>query len=110
MEDTDLDSCLRLVADRRRRELLQHLRHSGEREVGMGDLVDRLYEAESGAGDGAVGRHELAIQLSHTHLPKLAEHGVIEPDYEQGSITYRPDERVETVLDRIPEEPSVANC
>jgi len=110
MNGNSLDACLTLVADRRRRRLLEHLQHNGNGEVRIDDLVDQLYRAESAAADDRqMSRDQLAIQLNHSHLPKLADHGVIEHDHERGTIKYRPDDQIEAVLDGLPEEPSLAS-
>ncbi len=105
-----LSTCLALVADRRRRRLLEHLRHNGNSEVQIDGPVDRLYHAGSAAADDRqVSRDELAIQLHHSHLPKVADHGVVEYDQERGTVGYRSDEQIESVLDGLPEEPSLAS-
>ena len=110
MNGDSLDACLTLVADRHRRRLLEHLQHNGNGEVRIDDLVDQLYQAEQAAADDRqVSRDQLAIQLNHSHLPKLADHGVIEHDHERGTIAYRPDEQIEAVLEGLPEEPSLTN-
>ena len=110
MNANSLDACLTLVADRRRRRLLEHLRHDGNGESRIDDLVDRLYQAEPATADGRqMSQDQLATQLYHSHLPKLADHGVIEHDRERGTIEYRPDEQIEAVLDGLPKEPSLAN-
>ena len=110
MKADSLDSCLTLVADRRRRRLLNHLRHNGNGEASIDDLIDLLYQAETNHADGLqMSRDNLAIQLHHTHLPMLTDHGVVEHDHERGTITYRPDEPIMTVLDGLPEEPALAN-
>jgi len=46
-----------------------------------------------------MGRRELSIQLRHTHLPKLASHGVVDYNQEAETVSYQPDEQVEVVLD-----------
>ena len=110
MSGDSLDSCLRLVADRRRRRVLEHLRHDDGGDVRIDDLVDQLYRAEPAtADDRQASRDQLAIRLYHTHLPKLADHGVVELDPERGTIAYRPDERIEAVLDELPVEPTFVN-
>jgi len=110
MNANSLDACLTLVADRRRRKLLKHLRYNGNGEVRIDDLVDQLYQVESAATDDRqMSQAQLATQLYHSHLPKLADHGVIEHDRERGTIEYRPDEQIEAVLDGLPKEPSLAN-
>jgi DNA-binding transcriptional ArsR family regulator len=110
MNGDSLDACLGLVADRHRRRLLEHIRHEGDGEVRIDHLVDHLSRAEpAAAGDRRPSRDQLAIQLNHVHLPKLADHGVVEHDRERGTIEYRPDEQLEAVLDGLPEELSFAN-
>jgi hypothetical protein len=54
-------------------------------------------------------RDQLAIHLTQSHLPKLADHGVVEQHQDRGTIKYRPDEGIEAVLDGLPEEPSLIN-
>jgi len=49
------------------------------------------------------------MHLTHTHLPKLGTHGLIDHNHERGTVTYRPDERVERVLDGLPTEPPHAH-
>ena len=110
MNANSLDACLTLVADRRRRRLLDYLQHNGNGEVQIDALVDQLYQVESAATDDRqMSQDQLATQLHHSHLPKLADYGVIEHDRERGTIEYRPDEQIEAVLDGLPKEPSLAN-
>jgi len=110
MPPIGLDACLNLVADRRRRRLIQQLRHNGNGETTIDDLVDRLNGVEQApTEDQPPDREELAIQVRHAHLPKLADHGVIEYDSERGTVQYQPDEQVEAVLDSLPGEVTTAN-
>ncbi len=105
MAATDLDACLELVADRRRRNLIHQLRHDGNEQTTIDTLVDRLNRGERSAGkDRPPTREGLAIQLYHTHLPKLADHGVVEYDPERGTVRYLSDERLEAVVDSLPGE------
>jgi len=110
MNGDSLDTYLTLVADRRRRRLLEHLRDNGNSEFQIDDLVDQLYQAGPTAGDDQqMSRDELAIQLHHSHLPRLADHGVVEYDHDYGTIEYHPDKQIGAVLDGLSEEPSVAS-
>lgn len=110
MPPIGLDACLGLVADRRRRRLVHQLRHNGNGETTIDDLVDRLNESERAAAmDQPPDREELAIQVHRTHLPKLADFGVVEYDLERGTVQYQPVEQVEAVLDSLPEEFAAAN-
>ena len=110
MNGDSLDSSLTLVANQHRRRLINHLRHNGNTEVRIDELVDQLHQASPiAADDRQKSRNQFAIQLNHTHLPKLAENGVIEHNHERGTIEYQPDTQIEAVLDGLPEEPSVVN-
>ena len=108
MDGDRLDTYLRLVADRNRRMLLQELRIEANGKVRIDDLVDQLQE-DRRANDLYSDREQFAIRLYHAHLPKLAEHGVVEYDLEDETIKYQPDEQLEAVLDSLPDEVSVAN-
>lgn len=110
MTNHSLDACLRLVADRHRRRIIHHLRHEANGTTTFDDLVDHMPRRAPDAKDGPPqDREALAIQLHHTHLPQLADHGVVEFDHRTGVVRYHPDERVETVLDSLPEEVSPPN-
>lgn len=105
-----LDACLRLVADRHRRRLLQQLRHDSTGKTTIDDLVDQLLGTGAAPGTEQIrDREQLVVQLYHTHLPKLEDHGVVEYDLEGGTVRYQPNDRIEAVLDRLPEEAPKAN-
>lgn len=108
--DDRLDACLRLVSNRHRRAVINSLRHEANGETTIDDLVDRLHGGEPiSVTERSTGRDKLAIRLTHAHLPKLAEHGVVDYDPEGGTVRYRPDEQVEAILDALPEELPRAN-
>ncbi|MFC6940730.1 ArsR family transcriptional regulator [Salinirubellus sp. GCM10025818] len=105
-----LDACLQLVADQHRRRIIHHLRHEANGATTFDDLVNQVHSRASDSKNGPPeDREKLAIQLHHTHLPKLADHGVVDFDYRTGAVRYYPDEQVEAVLDSIPEEASLPN-
>lgn len=73
--DLEEDRLLDLLAERRRRQVLETLVDSS------GQLsLDELARAVSDA-DGS-DEHRTRIELHHTHLPKLAEAGVVSYDRE----------------------------
>ncbi|WP_049935320.1 DUF7344 domain-containing protein [Haloplanus natans] len=110
MTNHGLDACLRLVADRHRRLIIHHLRHEANGATTVDDLVDRMHGRSPDAKDGPLqDREALAIQLHHTHLPQLADHGVVDFEHTTGAVRYHPDEQVEAVLDSLPEEVSPPN-
>lgn len=110
MTSNSLDACFQLVADRRRRRVIQQLRHETDGTTTIDDLVDRLHSGGSvSADDRHVDREDLAIQLHHTTLPKLEDHGVVDYDHRSGTVRYQPNDQVETVLDSLHDDVSVAN-
>lgn len=109
MSDHSLDACLRVVADRRRRRVIQQLRREADGTMAFDELVNGIQGSDSMRDDERFGNREhLAIELEDTHLPKLADHGVVEYDRRSGAVRYQPVERIETVLDSLPEEASPA--
>lgn len=109
MSDHSLDACLQLVADRRRRRIIDQLRDEAGGRATFDDLVDRLHDAEPTDGDGT-DRERLAVRLHHTDLPKLADHGIVAYDRDTGVVEYRSSDRIEAVLDALPEDTPVANA
>ena len=110
MTNHDLDRCLRLVADRHRRRIIHHLRQEANGTTTFENLVDKLHGRAPNAKNGSLqDREEFAIQFHHTHLPKLADHGVVDFEHRTGVVRYHPDEQVEAVLDSLPEEVALPN-
>ncbi|WP_266074820.1 DUF7344 domain-containing protein [Haladaptatus caseinilyticus] len=58
-----------------------------EMPVSMSELVDELIVAEYGGEITARDKENVEISLYHVHLPKLADFGVINFDYEHGHVT-----------------------
>lgn len=109
MTTRSLEALLGLVADRHRRRTIQQLRKEADGETTLDDLVDRLLGDASFTDENTIAREQLANQLYHAHLPKLADYGVVEFDPETRAVRYQPDEQIETVLDSLPDELSVAH-
>ncbi|GAB6861848.1 ArsR family transcriptional regulator [Haloplanus litoreus] len=105
-----LDACLELVSDRHRRRVVHHLRHEADGATTLEDLAEQLHSEGCDGKSGSLrDREQLAIQLHHTHLPKLAEYGVVEFELGSGAVRYQPNEQVETILDSLPTEASPPN-
>ena len=104
MTPTDLDTRLQLVSDRQRRCILQHVRDKPTEPVPFDELVDAVSRAMAADDATTPDAERIAIQLSHNHLPKFAEHGVIDYDRDDRTVRYRPDERLESLLDSVPDE------
>ena len=92
------ETLLQLVADPWRRRILDHLRENGDCAV----TLDELHETVAADGGEQTPHHTaedpVLIELQHTHLPKLAETGVIEYDRHRRTVRYRSNERVEALV------------
>ncbi|WP_459192994.1 DUF7344 domain-containing protein [Halosimplex sp. J119] len=87
---SDPDALFELLADPRRRRLLEVLEETGRGErAPLADLSERVAVAE-GTTEGEA-RHGVAVALHHVHLPKLDEAGLVE---------YDPETRVVETTDR----------
>jgi hypothetical protein len=100
MSANSLDECLDTVGDQSRRDIIRELRSEHGGETTLERLAER-FEHEEG------GRVQAAIALHHHHLPKLAATGVVDYDSDSGTVRYRPNEGVETLLDVLSAEPRV---
>ena len=110
MTNHSLDACLQLLADRHRRQVIHHLREEANGAMTFDDLVGRIHSRASDSKNGPPqDRESLAIQLQHSHLPKLADHGVVDFEHANGTVRYRSHEQVETVLDSLSDEVSLPN-
>lgn len=102
MNTHGLDACLRVVADRHRRRIIRHLRREPDGTTTFEELVDQVYNRAADFTDcPPPGREQLAIQLQHTHLPKLADYGLVDFERRTGIVRYHPDDQVERVLDAL---------
>ena len=98
MSYPNLDEILRLLSDQYRRQTIRVLRKTPEEGVGFDELTDLLTQETKSNSDR---RDQIGIQLHHNHLPKLREQGLIEYDPDAQVVRYRPDQRVEAVMDGI---------
>jgi hypothetical protein len=67
----------------------------------VNSIVDILAQAEQSMKTEPVDRKRIAIRLFHVHLPKLMAHGIVEYDSNDGTVRYRPGDRIEEVLDAL---------
>lgn len=105
MAERRLDASLELIADQRRRRIIQHFRQNSTEELTVDELVDRLLSHESTDLDSdSENRTALKIHLHHVDLPKLAEHGLIDYDPERAIVRYQSNDGIGQLLDFIPDE------
>lgn len=90
MTASGLDTYLEILADERRRQVIQRLRTDGD------STLEEL--ATSVDGEHA---ERLADDLHHNHLPRLAAHGIVEYDTRSGYVRYDPDPELEAIVDAV---------
>jgi len=94
-EDDDIDTTFELLADRRRRAVLEVLRTAPRGALEVPALVDAV--ATECGGDAEA----LESVLYHHHLPKLDSAGVVEFDRQEGVVVYDSHPLVERCLDVV---------
>jgi DNA-binding transcriptional ArsR family regulator len=85
------DRILSAVANEHRRAILRSLNNVSDRTLEYDTLVDHVAErVEDENTDGVSDEHRqrVRIALHHTHLPKLAEAGIIDYEAEAGQIQF----------------------
>lgn len=87
-DPASLDSQLALLADRRRRWLVEFMESEQSTRFALETLVAHV-RSESQATPGQVpSRHEVAVALHHVHLPKLAAASVLTYDTAAGTVRF----------------------
>lgn len=98
MTDHNLDEIIHLVSNQYRRQTIQILRQSPNGGIGFDELLDEC--CQSTEIDG-MHRDHLAIQLHHSHLPKLASGNLISYDQDVSHVRYHPSKQVEEIMDGV---------
>ncbi|MXV63224.1 hypothetical protein GS429_14335 [Natronorubrum sp. JWXQ-INN-674] len=93
-----VETLLEVLVDPGRRQILETLRGGTD-----GQFIDSLLEprGEPGRDEQPQRRSELRAALYHQQLPKLEDVGLVEIDWDRKLIYYRPDARVERLLDTV---------
>lgn len=99
-----LDTLLDVLSHGRRRSLLYHLRDRGrDTSVSLDELVDEVRARETARpnrqspGSSA----EVRLSLLHTHLPKLAEAGIVAYDADEKTVTCDANAALESCLEYV---------
>lgn len=79
-----VDRVFSSLAAQRRRLVLDYLLDAEAGRASFDELVDHVVEADTRSP--SPDREAIATSLHHTHLPKLADGGLIHYDSERGSI------------------------
>jgi len=92
-DEDELDDAFELLADRRRRAVLEVLRTAPRGALELPALVDAVATECDEDPDA------LASMLHHRHLPKLDDAGAVAFDREEGVVSYDSHPLVERCLD-----------
>lgn len=96
-----LDRDPELFANRYRRLILRYFVNSSD-PSSIADLVDDILEHPS--IDHQTNQERIHIPLRHTHHPQLEAHTLIDFDQRSSTVRYRPDDRIETILECLPDD------
>jgi hypothetical protein len=80
-----LGTAFRLLAVPVRRQICYYLREPNQHVASVDELVEHV-DSENETPDS---REQIRVVLVHTHLPKLANYGVIEYDSRSKMVRYR---------------------
>lgn len=90
-----LETVFTLLADGKRRALLQYFTDEDTDSAELAELVDHVHEEV----EGVTAPRQVRIALIHIHLPKLAEHDVIEYDQQGHPVHYRGGTNLKALLE-----------
>lgn len=76
-----IDTALDLLSDRHRRTLCRYVSGTKQTVFSTDELVEQL-------STGTEDRARLKVELTHVHLPMMAEKGVLEYDRRQGTVRF----------------------
>lgn len=97
----DIDDALRLFTDPDRRRIVAALVDDPDTVMSLGNLADQVAVGPSPSATGPQLADRSRAALRHNHLPRLDDTGIIEFDERSDTVRYRPDERVERLLEFI---------
>ncbi|WP_227380689.1 DUF7344 domain-containing protein [Haladaptatus halobius] len=83
-----------IFAKEHRREVLSYLQKKDSDVAELGELADHVHEEVEEVTSPSHAR----LSLTHTHVPKLADHGVVDYDQHSETVRYRDGTRLEALL------------
>ena len=93
-----LSEACQILSSQYRRQILWYLTRTESGVVELDELVEHILEEI----DEATTTNRARLLLIHTHIPKLADHGVIEYDRRNKDIRYRDGTILEEFLEALP--------
>lgn len=96
------DAALRLIADRKRRNVLRYLSEHDADWVRVSELARSLPEMAGQSPREPVS--DVVVELHHIHLPKLAEAGVVDYDPDARTVRYHEHAKLEALLAAVADD------
>lgn len=89
-----------MLADADRRVILSRLIDAPDHVATIEELVSQLVKRKADQTGELPSPDGVEMQIHHIHLPKLVDVGLVEYDARNEELRYRPDDRLETWLQR----------
>ncbi|MFH5802116.1 hypothetical protein [Haladaptatus sp. CMAA 1911] len=89
-----LGTAFELLANPMRRQVIYYLREPDQHVASVDELIECVH-AETSVVNSP---ERVRAKLIHRHLPKLADHGVIEFDSRSGTVRYRDGHHLNSVV------------
>lgn len=106
-EELSREEIFNVLSNSRRRWTLHYLKNNGNESVSLRDVVDHVTALENGVSVPEIdstSRKNVYTSLRQTHLPKMAEVGIIEYDARRGEVELtNAAEEVEMYLEYVPD-------
>lgn len=96
-----LDACLELLANQQRRTIVGMFLESQTDQAPIDEVITEIIEAEAARTGERPGHDTIASTVSHVHLPKMAEAGILEYDTRHQDIRYTGGPRIEAIYTAI---------
>jgi hypothetical protein len=91
--EPSLDALFEILANHQRRYTLCLLSEMNGVSTAVSVLVDVLTD------EFEMSRDRLRMNLCHRHLPKMADYGLIDYNWQEGTIRYQSSDRLEALLE-----------
>lgn len=94
------DQALNLISVPRRRTLLYDLKDRADEEIPLDDVVDQVVARERSIPirESPASRDSVVVSLTHTHLPKLEELGILTYDSDERLVHYHGNPALESFV------------
>lgn len=101
-----LNAIFELLAHHHRRNLLRYLSDIDNQTATVDEITTHLIKREAQKTGRHPGHDQIEIALHHTHLPKLAEAGLIEYNARSKTVRYWPHDQITDLLEYVQDDES----